>query len=140
MVRAFAPRAARGTIPLVADVSAPTGRTVKRDHLTEKLAWRLSVLGAATLGFLITFIALDHEIHSFKNVVLPLLAILPVYLVLMSITTWWAARSMAGFHRVPRAEAGMDQSRVRMWRVLRSCCGLAFGVLAAWWYVHWVSQ
>jgi ABC-type branched-subunit amino acid transport system permease subunit len=127
-------------MPLVADVSAPIRRTSQHDLQSERLAWRFSVLGAAALGFLITFTTLDHEIRSLKDVYLPLLALLPAYLVLISINTWWAARTTAHLRRTPRVDVGKDHARIRMWRVLRSCGGLAFGVLAALWYVHSVSR
>ena len=98
------------------------------------------MLGAAAFGFLVTFIALDHEIHALKNVMLPLLAIVPAYLLLMSLNMWWAAKTTArlGYPIPPVTED--DVRRWRWMRALKAFLGLAFGVVVALWYVHSVSQ
>jgi len=88
---------------------------------------------------LATFIAIDHEIRAFKDVVLPLLAILPIYLVLTSVNTWWAAQHMARFG----LQHGATQSGQRTFgleRTISACCGLAFGIAMALWYVRSVSK
>jgi hypothetical protein len=98
------------------------------------------MLGAAALGFLVTFLLLDHEIHSLWNVMLPLLGILPAYLFLASLNTWWAARAAAksGLPAWP-ADPTMDRTNgVR--RVYTTGLGLALGVIAALWYVHSVTR
>jgi hypothetical protein len=127
-------------MPFVADRSLTSGRSAYRDVLADRLLWRLTVVGAAALGFLATFLLLDHEIRLLKNVILPLLALLPVYLILMSVNTWWAAKVMAKQGLTPRPRAPRGSYRFRVERLLTAGCGLAFGVLAALWYVHSVSK
>jgi hypothetical protein len=127
-------------MPFVADRSVTSGGSgAYRDVRGDRLLWRLTVVGTAALGFLATFLLLDHEIRLLKNVILPLIALLPVYLILMSVNTWWAAQTMAkqGLTPRPRAPRGYQ---FRVERLLTAGCGLAFGVLAALWYVHSVSK
>jgi predicted outer membrane lipoprotein len=98
------------------------------------------MLAAAAFGFLVTFIALDHQIRAITNVMLPLLAIVPVYLLLMSLNMWWAARTTAQLGRTTLPVAAENPTRLRGIRVLATCCGLAFGIIVAFWYVHSVSK
>ena len=113
---------------------------VHREFFADVFAWRLMMLGAAAFGFLVTFIALDHEIHALKNVMLPLLAIVPAYLLLVSLNMWWAAKTTAqlGYPFPSITEASVR--RLRWMRVLKACLGLAFGVVVALWYVQSVSK
>ena len=98
------------------------------------------MLGAAAFGFLITFIALYHEIHGLKNVMMPLLAIVPSYLLLMSLNMWWAAKTTARLDYSLPPVTEQDMRRLRWLRVLKACLGLAFGIAIALWYVHSVSK
>ena len=123
----------------VADRSVTSERTAHRDLFAETMVWRLAMLGAAALGFLVTFLLLDHEIPAFRDVVLPLLAILPAYLVLTSLNMWWAAKTASKLGLIERCLSPHDAQRLRRGRILKACCGLAFGVAAALWYVHSVS-
>ena len=127
-------------MPFVADPIVASGRSSYRDVLGDRLLWRLTVVGAAALGFVATFLLLDHEIRLLKNVILPLLALLPAYLILMSVNTWWAAQTMAKQGLTPRPRIQRAGLRFRMERLLTAGCGLAFGVLTALWYVHSVSK
>ena len=124
-------------MPCVADRSATSERSVSVG-LPDMLVLRLTVLGAAALGFLITFMLLDHEIHRFQSVILPLLAILPAYVILMSLNTWWTARSMAKQGLRLHSSSTNDNYKFRMQNIVQGCGGFAFGALAALWYVHWV--
>ncbi|HEV2038269.1 MAG TPA: hypothetical protein VGQ96_06665, partial [Candidatus Eremiobacteraceae bacterium] len=113
---------------------------IYRDVFTDTFVWRLTLLGVTALGFLATYLLLDHEIHALKNVVLPLLIILPLYLVLTSLNLWWAAQATAKLGQSAAPVVAHSELRLRMTRVLKVCIGLAFGVLAALWYIHSVSQ
>lgn len=125
-------------MPLVADRTISPART--RDVVGDRMLWRLTVVGTAALGFLATFLLLDHEIRLLKNVIIPLLALLPVYLILMSVNTWWAAKVMAKQGLTARPKAPRGSYRFRVERVLTAGCGLVFGILAALWYVNSVSK
>jgi predicted outer membrane lipoprotein len=125
---------------LVADRSVVARPTAHRELFADAFAWRLTMLGAAAFGFLVTFIALDHEIHTLTNVMLPLLAIVPAYLLLMSLNMWWAARTTAQFGQTRLQVVAENPARLRGIRVLTTCCGLAFGIIVALWYVHSVSK
>ncbi len=114
--------------------------TEHRDHLPETFVWRFTILGAAALGFLVTFILLDHQIHAFKDVILPLLVILPAYLCLTSLNMWWAAKTTARLGQMASPVTAQSARRLRAGRAVTACCGLAFGVLVALWYVHSVSR
>ena len=116
-------------MPLVADRTISPART--RDVVGDRMLWRLTVVGTAALGFLATFLLLDHEIRLLKNVIIPLLALLPVYLILMSVNTWWAAQTMAKQGLTRRQRTPRQNLRFRLERLLTACCGLAFGVLTA---------
>jgi predicted outer membrane lipoprotein len=124
----------------VAGRSAFSGSTAHREFFADVFAWRLMMLGAAAFGFLVTFIALYREIHGLKNVMLPLLAIVPAYLLLTSLNMWWAAKTTArlDYPLPPVTEEGVR--RLRWIRALKACLGLAFGVIVALWYVHSVSK
>src|SRR5262252_9100408 len=63
----FLPSLPRGTMPFVADRSVTSGGSAYRDVLGDRLLWRLTVVGTAALGFLATFLLLDHEIRLLKN-------------------------------------------------------------------------
>jgi hypothetical protein len=94
------------------------------------------MLGATALGFLITFLLFDHEIHTMTNVVLPLLLIVPSYLFLMSLNTWWAARlALQNGPNAWSANALRSQTRAAS-LIWRSVIGMIFGMLAALVYVH----
>ena len=127
-------------MPDVADPIVASGPSAYRDVLGDRLLWRLTIVGTAALGFLATFLLLDHEIRLLKNVMLPLLALLPVYLVLMSVNTWWAAKTMAKQGLTTRPRTPWARQKFRVERLLTACCGLVFGVLTALWYVHSVSR
>jgi len=115
-------------MPFVADPIVASGRSSYRDVLGDRLLWRLTVVGAAALGFVATFLLLDHEIRLLKNVIL------------MSVNTWWAAQTMAKQGLTPRPRIQRAGLRFRIERLLTAGCGLAFGVLTALWYVHSVSK
>jgi hypothetical protein len=119
--------------------SAAARPTTYRNLFTETFVWRLTVLGAATFGFLVTFMLLYHEIRALYNVILPLLAILAAYLFLMSLNMWWAAMATAKLGQKAGPLTAEGVRRLRTTRVVQACCGLVFGVLAALWYVHSVS-
>ena len=107
---------------------APASR---RENLADLFITRLTVLGAAALGFLVTFLLLDHEIHGLKNVMLPLLSIVPAYLFLASLNTWWAARAAAK-SGLPAWPADPKADRTSgVGRFYTTGLGLAFGVIAA---------
>src|SRR5689334_1848763 len=112
---------------IVADRSAASGPPAYRDLFAENFAWRLTMLGAAALGFLVTFLLLDHEIHLLENVMLPLLAILTAYLFLSSLNTWYAAKTTVKLgDRVPHVSAGAAR-HLRTVRALQSVAGFALG-------------
>ena len=111
-----------------------------RGTFADAFVSRLTILGAAALGFLVTFILLDHEIRSFKDVVLPLLVILPAYLLLTSLNMWWAARATAELGRRASTLSEEGARRSRIADVVKACCGLALGVVVALVYVHGVSR
>jgi hypothetical protein len=124
----------------VADRSLASPLSSRREKLADLFITRLTVLGAAALGFLVTFLLLDHEIHGLKNVMLPLLGILPAYLLLATLNTWWAARTAAdiglpAWPADPKADRNNNVSRI-----YTTGFGLAFGVIAALWYVHSVTR
>jgi predicted outer membrane lipoprotein len=124
----------------VADRSVASTPTSNREIRADLFITRLTVLGAAAFGFLVTFLLLDHEIHAPKNVMLPLLSIGPAYLFLASLNTWWAARTAAKISPPTwAADAPPDRHR-NVQRAYTTCCGLAFGVIAALWYIHSVSR
>lgn len=127
-------------MPFVADRTAISSPSTYRDVLGDRLLWRLTVVGTAALGFIATFVLLDHEIRLLKNVIIPLLALLPVYLILMSVSTWWAAKVMAKQGLAQRPKALRHGYRFRIERVVTAGSGFLFGVLAALWYVHSVSR
>lgn len=121
----------------VSDQSVPSRPVSTRDILGGWFAGRLAIVGTAALGFIVTFMLLGREIGSLKNVIIPLLVFLPAYLVLVSLNMVWVARSVA------RAGVSSWQhaSALRPTRFpLISLAGLAFGVLAAIWYVHAVAK
>ena len=121
----------------VSDQSVPSRPVSTRDLLSGWFAGRLAIVGTAALGFIATFLLLGREIGSLKNVILPLLVFLPVYLVLVSLNLVWVARSAA------RAGATTWQraAALRPFRFpLITLGGLAFGILAAFWYVHAVAK
>lgn len=97
------------------------------------------MLGAAALGFVVTFLILAHEIHSLEKTVLPLLVIVPSYLLLMSLNTWWAAKVMLQVGP-PTWSTPALRARARTANVAwRTLIGITFGALAALWYVHSVK-
>lgn len=98
------------------------------------------MLGAAAFGFLVTFLLLDNEIHAPKNVMLPLLGILPAYLFLASLNTWWAARTAEKIGSPAWATDPKTDRNRRLHSIYKACFGLVFGVIAALWYVHSVSK
>ncbi len=100
----------------------------------------MTLLGVTALGFLATYLLLDHEIHALKNVVLPLLIILPLYVMLTSLNMWWAAKATVNLGQSAAPVAAHSELRLRMTRLLKVCVGLGFGILAALWYIHSVSQ
>lgn len=138
MNRCFLFQTRRATILCVADRSVASQS--QRQNLADLFITRLTVLGAAALGFLVTFLLLDHEIHGLKNVMLPLLGIVPAYLFLVSLNTWWAARAAAksGLLAWP-ADPKVDRTGA-VGRVYTTGLGLAFGIIAALWYVHSVTR
>ena len=140
MPLAFLSAAPRGTMPFVADRMMAQARGSYRNVLGDRLLWRLTIVGAAALGFLVTFLLLDHEIRLLKNVIFPLLALLPAYLILMSVNTWWAAQTMAKQGLTLRQRTPRQSLRIRLERLQTACRGLAVGVLKALWYVHTVSK
>ncbi len=111
-----------------------------RDRFADAFVARVTILGAAALGFLVTFILLDHEIRAFKDVVLPLLVILPAYLLLTSLNMWWAAQATAELGRPASALSDEGARRSRAADVVKACCGLALGIIVALLYVHGVSR
>jgi hypothetical protein len=114
----------------------PSSSLSSRNVFADAFAARLIVLGAAALGFLVTFLMFDHEIHSVTNVVFPLLFIVPSYLLLMSLNTWWAAK-LALQVEPPSWSTKELRARTRsaalVWRMV---IGMVFGGLAALVYVH----
>lgn len=107
------------------------------DLLSGWFAGRLAIVGTAALGFIVTFLLLGHEIVSLKNVMLPLLVFLPVYLVLVSLNMVWVARSVSRVGTSTWASAGTLR-RTRF--PVAALAGLGFGILAAIWYVHGVAK
>jgi hypothetical protein len=110
-----------------------------RNIFADAFAARLIMLGAAALGFLVTFLIFGHEIHGLRNVVLPLLFIVPSYLLLMSLNTWWGAR--LALQIGPRtfsceAERARTHSVNFFWPTL---VAIAFGTVAALVYIHCVK-
>ena len=97
------------------------------------------ILGASALGFIVTFLILGSKIMSLTNAMLPLLAFVIIYLLLISLNMLWVARTVSRLGQPAKAiERGTTARRVR--RLLLTVGGLAFGVLAAIWYVHSVSK
>jgi hypothetical protein len=113
---------------------------VYRDRYADAFVARVTILGAAALGFLVTFVLLDHEIRAFKDVVLPLLIILPAYLMLTSLNMWWATKTTAELGRPGSTLSDEGVRRSRAADVIKACCGLALGVIVALWYIHGVSR
>lgn len=110
-----------------------------RDMLASWFAGRLMILGTAGLGFIVTFLLLVHEIASLKNALLPLLVFLPVYLLLLSLTMVWMARTVSRIGQPP-VHRTHNVSAQRAQRVFMALCGLAFGAIAALAYIHTVAK
>lgn len=108
----------------------------------EAASWfggRLLIVGAAALGFIVTFVILGPKIVLLKNVMLPLLAFVPVYLLLIVLNMMWVASTVS---RIGHSGAAVARSSVarQLLRLWPSVCGLALGALAAALYVHSVSK
>ena len=108
-----------------------------RDILASWFGGRLIIVGTAALGFIATFVVIRNQIASFKDALLPLFAFVPAYLFLIVLNMVWSARAVSRFDRPPRASSHWKR-RIRVG--LLSIAGLAFGVLAALWYVHTVAK
>jgi hypothetical protein len=127
----------RATIANVAERSVRSRSAAARDILASWFAGRLIIVGTAALGFIATFVIIRNQIASLKDALLPLLAFVPVYLFLIFLNMVWSARVVSRFgHPAIRSSATMRRIRVGVMAVV----GLAFGVLAALWYVHTVAK
>lgn len=97
------------------------------------------IVGVSALGFIVTFLILGSKIVSLTNAMLPLLAFVIIYLLLISFNMLWVARTVSRLGQPAKAiERGTAARRIR--RLLMAVGGLVFGVLAAVWYVHSVSK
>ncbi len=123
----------------VAERSVTSQLVSTRDVLASWFAGRLMILGSAGLGFIVTFLLLVHEIASVKNALLPLLVFLPVYLLLLSLTMVWTARSVWRIGQPPKVSVH-EVSTQRVQRIVMVLCSLAFGVVAALAYIHTVAK
>lgn len=121
----------------VSDHSVSPRPISTHDLFSAWLEGRLAIVGTAALGFIATFVLLGREIGSLKNVLLPLLVFLPVYLVLVSLNTVWAARSVARVG-VPSWIRTRASQRTRF--ALLALASFGFGILAAIFYVHAVAK
>jgi hypothetical protein len=121
----------------VAERSVRSRSAAARDILAGWFAGRLIIVGTAALGFIATFVIIRNQIASLKDALLPLLAFVPVYLFLIFLNMVWSARVVSRFGRPAiRSSATMRRIRVSVMAIV----GLAFGVLAALWYVHTVAK
>jgi small-conductance mechanosensitive channel len=110
--------------------------TAARDFLASWFGGRLIIVGTAALGFIATFVVIRNQIASIKDAMLPLLAFVPAYLLLIFLNMLWSASAVSRFDR-PRPSSPLKR-RLRVG--LMSAAGLALGVLAALWYVHSVAK
>ncbi len=123
----------------VAERSITSQPVSARDVLASWFAGRLMILGSAGLGFIVTFLLLVHEIASLKNALVPLLVFLPVYLLLLSLTMVWTARSVWRIGQ-PLKVPIQQVSAHRVQRIVMALCSLAFGAVAALAYIHTVAK
>ncbi len=126
-------------MPNMAERSVTSQPVSTRDVLASWFAGPLMILGTAGLGFIATFLLLVHEIASPKNVLLPLLVFLPVYLLLLSLTMVWMARTVWRIGQPPKVSIH-DVSAQRARRVVMALSSLAFGAIAALAYIHTVAK
>jgi hypothetical protein len=111
-----------------------------RSALAESFFWRSTVLGAAGLGFLATFMLLGQKVATQTGVLLPLIMFLSIYLVLVSLNTLWVARTMAKMGSAARPNMAADAASTRSRRIAATLLSLGFGIVAAVWCVHNVAK
>jgi hypothetical protein len=127
------------TIPYVSEQSVTSQPAVRQDFLASWFGGRLVVLGTASLGFIATFSVIRNEIASLKDALLALLVFVPAYLFLISLNMVWVARSISRLGLPTwRRPSNANARRVRM--LVMAVIGLAFGIVAALWYVHTVAK
>jgi hypothetical protein len=119
------------------DITSRSAST--HDIIAAWFAGWLCIICSAGLGFIVTFLAIGHEIASLKNELLPLLVFLPAYLLLISLTIVWVARRAARVERPVWTKPNSAFAR-RVSVMGMTVAGLALGIVAAVWYVHAVAK